>query len=121
MGAHNDADWKSLEFVASSIPRSITVQSKVALVTGASRGIGRAIALRLARDGIRVVVNYASRSSDAQKVVQEIEAAGGTALPVQADVSLAPEVVRLFDETITRFGKLDILVNNAGLMIGQAY
>jgi 3-oxoacyl-[acyl-carrier protein] reductase len=94
-----------------------TLKGKVALVTGASRGIGRAIAERLGRDGAAVVINYVSNANDARKLAGEIEAAGGQALAVQADVACVAEVVRLFDETIARFGKLDILVNNAGLMV----
>lgn len=93
-----------------------TFQGKIALVTGASRGIGRAIAVRLAREGAAIGVNYVSRADDARKLVGEIEAAGGKALAVQADVGSVPDVARLFEETIARFGKLDILVNNAGIM-----
>ena len=89
---------------------------KVALVTGASRGIGRAIAERLARDGAAVVVNYAAQAGAAVQLTSEIEAAGGKALAIQADVGRVSEVIRLFDETIAHFGKLDILVNNAGIM-----
>jgi 3-oxoacyl-[acyl-carrier protein] reductase len=92
------------------------LKGKVALVTGASRGIGRAIALRLARDGAAVAVNYSSNVGEAQKTVAEIESAGGTAFAIQADVSRVSEIVRLFDETITHFGRIDILVNNAGVM-----
>lgn len=93
-----------------------TLNGKVALVTGASRGIGRAIAERLGRDGAAVAVNYASNAGEAQKVVAQIEAEGGKAVAIQADVGRVSEIVRLFDETIARFGKLDILVNNAGIM-----
>jgi len=93
-----------------------TLKGKVALVTGASRGIGRAIAQRLARDGAAIAVNFARNADEAQKVAAEIKATGGNAFAIQADVSRVPEVVRLFDETIAHFGKLDILVNNAGLM-----
>jgi 3-oxoacyl-[acyl-carrier protein] reductase len=88
---------------------------KAALVTGASRGIGRAIALRLAQDGGSVVVNYSGSAEAAQRVVAEIEAAGGRAVAVQADVSKPADVERLFDETVRHFGRLDILVNNAGV------
>ena len=95
---------------------SKTLNGKVALVTGASRGIGRAIAERLSRDGAAVAVNYASNAGEAQKVVAQIEVAGGKAFAIQADVGRVPEVVRLFDATIARFGQLDILVNNAGIM-----
>jgi 3-oxoacyl-[acyl-carrier protein] reductase len=93
-----------------------TLEGKVALVTGASRGIGRAIAERLARAGAAVAINYASNSSEAQKAVAAIKSAGGNAFAIQADVGRVPEIVRLFDETISHFGQLDILVNNAGIM-----
>ncbi len=93
-----------------------TLKGKVALVTGASRGIGRAIAERLAKAGASVAVNYASNAGEAQKVVAQIKSAGGDAFAIQADVGRVAEIVRLFDETISRFGKLDILVNNAGIM-----
>ncbi|HUA67683.1 MAG TPA: SDR family oxidoreductase [Candidatus Saccharimonadales bacterium] len=96
-----------------------TLKGKVALVTGASRGIGRAIAERLGRDGAAVVVNYASNADEASKVVAQIESSGGKACAIQADVGRVPDVVRLFDETIARFGKLDILVNNAGIMFAK--
>jgi 3-oxoacyl-[acyl-carrier protein] reductase len=92
------------------------LKGKVALVTGGSRGIGRAIALRLAREGASVAVNYASNAVEAQKTVAEIKAAGGSAVAVQADVGRVAEVVRMFDETLAAFGRLDILVNNAGVM-----
>jgi len=83
-------------------------------VTGASRGIGAAIARELAARGIAVVVNYASRAAEAEKVVHDIESRGGRALPVQADVSVADDVERLFDEAEEAFGAVDILVNSAG-------
>jgi 3-oxoacyl-[acyl-carrier protein] reductase len=91
------------------------LEGKAALVTGASRGIGRAIALRLAQDGASIVVNYSGSAEAAQRVVAEIEAAGGRAVAVQADVSKPADVERLFDETVRHFGRLDILVNNAGV------
>jgi 3-oxoacyl-[acyl-carrier protein] reductase len=94
-----------------------TLNGKVALITGASRGIGRAIAERLSRAGAPVAVNYATQANGARKLVAEIESSGGKAFAIQADVGRVSEVVRLFDETIARFGKLDILVNNTGLMI----
>ena len=89
---------------------------KVALVTGAARGIGRAIALRLAADGAAVVVNYAGSVKQADETVATIEKAGGKAVAVQADVSKVADIGRLFDATFERFGRLDILVNNAGVM-----
>jgi 3-oxoacyl-[acyl-carrier protein] reductase len=92
------------------------LKGKVALVTGASRGIGRAIAGRLARDGVAVTINYSSNAAEAQKAVSEIESAGGAAFAIQANVGRVPEIVRLFDEAIAHFGRLDILVNNAGVM-----
>ena len=96
-----------------------TLTGKVALVTGASRGIGRAIAERLSRDGAAVAVNYASNADAARKLVSEIESSGGKALAIQADVGRVSEVTRLFDEAIARFAKVDILVNNAGIMFNK--
>jgi 3-oxoacyl-[acyl-carrier protein] reductase len=89
---------------------------KVALVTGAVRGIGRAIALRLAQDGAAVVVNYAGSAQQAQEAVGLIEQGGGRAAAVQADVSKVGDVKRLFGACFDKFGRLDILVNNAGVM-----
>ena len=89
---------------------------KVALVTGAARGIGRAIALRLAQDGAAVVVNYAGSARQAQETVGFIEQDGGRAAAVQADVSKVGDVKRLFDACFEKFGSLDILVNNAGML-----
>ncbi len=89
------------------------------MVTGASRGIGRAIAEHLARDGATVAVNYSRNAGEAEKVVTEIKSIGGNAFAIQADVARVSEVVRLFDETIARFGRLDILVNNAGIMFSK--
>jgi 3-oxoacyl-[acyl-carrier protein] reductase len=93
-----------------------TLKGKIALVTGASRGIGRAIAERLAQDGASVVVNYSGSQGEAQKTVDKIKSAGGNAIAIQADVGRVSEITRLFDESIKHFGKLDILVNNAGVM-----
>lgn len=90
---------------------------KTAIVTGASRGIGREIALELAKNGANVVVNYASRADQAEEVVTLIRQGGGEALAIGADISRVPENERLFRETIEAFGGVDILVNNAGIMI----
>jgi 3-oxoacyl-[acyl-carrier protein] reductase len=95
------------------------LDGKVALVTGASRGIGRAIALRLGREGAAVVVNYSGSLEAAREAVAAVEAAGGRAVPVRADVGLVAEVERLLDATIRQFGRLDILVNNAGIMFNK--
>lgn len=88
---------------------------RVAIVTGGSRGIGRAIALKLAEDGCRVVVNYQSNNQAADEVVREISDAGGEALAVQADVSLAEGAKALVDAAVAAYGTVDILVNNAGI------
>ncbi|MEK5469603.1 SDR family oxidoreductase [Paenibacillus sp. FSL P2-0136] len=89
---------------------------KVAIVTGASRGIGRQIAIQLAGLGIKVAVNYSSNPGKADEVVQIIKESGGEAIAVQGDVSKVSEVESLFSETIGQFGRIDILVNNAGVM-----
>ena len=88
---------------------------KVAVVTGASKGIGASIAKHLAAEGAAVVVNYASSKAGADKVVAEITSSGGKAVAVQADVAKKADIDRLFAETKTAFGQLDILVNNAGI------
>jgi len=91
-------------------------QKKVAIVTGASRGIGAAIARRMAEDGFAVVVNYAGSTSAAAGLVKEIESGAGQAIAVQADVSDPKAVRQLFDAAATAFGGVDVLVNNAGVM-----
>ena len=88
---------------------------KVAVVTGASKGIGASIARALAEEGASVVVNYSSSKQDAERVVAEITARGGKAIFVQADVSKPAHIERLFSEARRSFGRLDILVNNAGM------
>lgn len=90
-------------------------EGKSAIVTGASRGIGREIALQLGREGAKVVVNYSGSKEKAEEVVQLIQEAGGEAFAIQADVSNADSVTNLVDETIATFGSIDILVNNAGI------
>ena len=94
-----------------------SLAGKVAIVTGASRGIGRAIALRLSQEGASVVVNYARGAQQAKDVVSAIEAAGGQALAVQADVRKTAEIRDLFDRTQETYSQIDILVNNAGVIL----
>lgn len=94
---------------------SSKLKGKVAIVTGASKGIGAAIAKHLAAEGASVVVNYASSKEGADRVVSEISKKGGKAVAVQADVAKAENIDRLFTETKKAFGKFDILVNNAGV------
>lgn len=89
---------------------------RTAIVTGSSRGIGKAIALRLAKDGLNVVVNYSSNLEAAQEVVNEIKEYGANAIAVKADVSKMDEVLSLFDTAESEFGRVDVLVNNAGIM-----
>lgn len=91
------------------------LKGKVAIVTGGSRGIGASIALELAKNGAKVVINYNIRRELADKVVAEINEFGGEAYAVQADVSESNEAAYLVQETINHYGKLDILVNNAGI------
>lgn len=93
---------------------------KVAIVTGASRGIGQAIAERLGSDGASVVVNYVGSKEKAETVVRKIEAGGnGKAIAVQADLGNIADIKRLFEETFSHFGQLNILVNNAGIMLSN--
>jgi 3-oxoacyl-[acyl-carrier protein] reductase len=93
------------------------LDGRIAIVTGASRGIGRAVAERFAAEGASVVVNYVAGSKAADAVVAGITAAGGTAIAIQADVSKRVSVDELIAATLARFGRIDILVNNAGVMI----
>lgn len=95
------------------------LDGKVAIVTGASRGIGKAIVLQLAAEGARVVVNYTSSPEKAEAVVHAITEENGEAVAIQADISKLDEVERLFSETLQAFEKIDILVNNAGIMINK--
>jgi len=91
------------------------LEGKVAVVTGASRGIGRAIALKLAEEGAKVVVNYSGSQAKAEEVVAMIQENGGEAIAVQASVSKTEEVTALMDAAVKTYGSLDILVNNAGI------
>jgi 3-oxoacyl-[acyl-carrier protein] reductase len=93
-----------------------TTNSKVAIVTGASRGIGAQVAKRLAQEGFAIVVNYSSSAAEAETLVSAIEAHGGRAIAIKADVASSQDVRRLFDETEQQFGGVDVLVNNAGIM-----
>src|SRR6059058_3797038 len=91
------------------------LNGKVAVVTGAAKGIGAGIARHLAAEGAAVVVNYAASKAPAEGVVADIRAAGGWAVAVQGDVSKADDVTRLFSEAVRTFGRLDVLGNNAGV------
>jgi len=95
------------------------LEGKVAIVTGASRGIGRSIAIRFADEGAKVVVNYLANTAQAEAVVDSIRRAGGDAFAVAADVSSSVDVQRLVDATVDRFGRVDILVNDAGVMVAK--
>jgi 3-oxoacyl-[acyl-carrier protein] reductase len=97
----------------------VQVQDTVALVTGASRGIGRAIALALAREGVHIAVNYVQRADAAAEVRTAVQALGREALTVPADVAVADEVSRMVTQVLDHFGRLDILVNNATLHRGR--
>ncbi|WP_042161171.1 SDR family oxidoreductase [Paenibacillus gorillae] len=94
----------------------MNLNGKVAIVTGASRGIGRQAAIQLAQSGVKVAVNYSSNKAKADEVVQFIEQFGGQAVAIRADVSKVNEVEAMFSETIEKFGRIDILVNNAAIM-----
>ncbi len=91
------------------------LQTKTALVTGASKGIGSGIAIELARSGASVIVNYASDQNGAEAIVRSIVDGGGKAMSIQGDVSNSADVTRLFDQAANAFGSIDILVNNAGV------
>jgi len=98
-----------------------SLSEKVAIVTGASNGIGRAIAERLGEDGAIVVVNYNQSDEKAKQVIKDIQAKGGKAVSVQADMSQVADARRLVNETVKQFGGLDILVNNAGTIHGADF
>jgi 3-oxoacyl-[acyl-carrier protein] reductase len=107
-----DAERNSLMTASSE---TLRLQNQVAIVTGASRGIGRTVALALAKEGATVVVNYASSSQAADAVVEEITATGGTAIALQADVAKAEQVDALVNTVMDKWGRIDVLVNNAGI------
>lgn len=88
---------------------------KVAVITGAGRGIGRAIALQFAEEGVKVVINYRNSISQVEELLQEIHKAGGDAIAVQADISHEEEAKKLIEQAVKQYGRLDVLVNNAGI------
>lgn len=92
------------------------LEKKIAIVTGASRGIGAAIAERLARDGFTIIINYSGNAAPAEELARRIEAKGGGALTAKADVSDAKAVSRMFDAAEAAFGGVDVLINNAGIL-----
>jgi 3-oxoacyl-[acyl-carrier protein] reductase len=98
---------------------SQTLQGKVAIVTGSSRGIGRRVAEKLAEEGASVVVNYASSPQQAEEAVAGIHSRGGTAAAIQADISKPDQIEQLYQEAQALYGKIDIVVNNAGIMINS--
>jgi 3-oxoacyl-[acyl-carrier protein] reductase len=111
------AIWQRNDLCQSQIQDNMNKQleNKVAIITGASKGIGAGIARQVAAAGARVVVNYASDQNGAEALVAAIAKAGGTAIAIQADISRQADVQRLFEETMQAYGQLDILVNNAGV------
>jgi len=99
----------------------MSTTNKTAIVTGSSRGIGRSIALQLAKAGFSVIVNYVSKPDEAAQVVAEIKAAKGQAISVQADVSKSQDGAKLFEQAEKAFGPVDVLVNNAGIMTNKSF
>lgn len=95
------------------------LENKVIIVTGSSKGIGKEIAIQLAKNGAKVVVNHSNSATEAEDTVLKITKDGGTAFAVRADVSNRDDVTQLFDKTIAEFGKVDVLINNAGVMISK--
>jgi 3-oxoacyl-[acyl-carrier protein] reductase len=95
------------------------LNNKVVLITGASRGIGAAVAKKLASEGAKVIINYAGNQAEADKTVQEIKDNGGDAISLKADVSKVGDVTALFDAAIAHYGRIDVLINNAGIMINK--
>ncbi|QCX39658.1 SDR family oxidoreductase [Aureibaculum algae] len=95
------------------------LEKKVIIVTGSSKGIGKEIALLLAKNGAKVVVNHSNSEAEAQTTVESILKKGGNAISIKADVSQKDEVIHLFDKTIETYGKVDVLINNAGIMFSK--
>lgn len=111
---------RQLRYVQSTFPRTsqptmVAEDAKVAVVTGSSRGIGKAIALELGKSGCKVVINYASSSEAAEAVVAEVKSSGGDAIAIQGNVSNADDVNVLFKGAVEAFGRVDVVVNNAGI------
>ena len=100
---------------------TMRLAGKVTIVTGASRGIGSAIAKRFAKEGARVVINYNHSRSQAAKLLEEIQAAGGEAIVVKADVSVPKDVRNLVKRTVEAYGRVDVLVNNAGVLFEETF
>jgi len=97
------------------------LKNKVALITGSSRGIGKAIALLFAEEGAKIIVNYNKSKKEAEAVVKKVESLGSQAIVVKCDVSKEKEVIKMVDEAIKEFGKIDILVNNAGVIFDNDF
>lgn len=97
----------------------MNLQNKVIIVTGSSKGIGKEVAILLAQNGAKVVVNHSNSGAEAKQTADTIIQNGGTALVVKADVSQRNEVTNLFDKTIEAFGKVDVLINNAGILVAK--
>src|SRR6266404_8001311 len=111
------ASWMHISIMATrSVAQKEKIMAKTAIVTGASRGIGRSIARRLASDGFSVVVNYAGSVKDAEETVSEIKSAGGRAVAVAGDISQANDVTELFAKAAQAFGPIQVVVNSAGIM-----
>lgn len=111
---HSTFDLTNLKYI-----KMKNLSEKVAVVTGSSKGIGAAIALKLAKAGAKVIINYSGNQTAADEVVAQITSNGGEAFAIKANVSKKEEISRLFAESITHFGKVDIWVNNAGVMLNN--
>jgi 3-oxoacyl-[acyl-carrier protein] reductase len=117
----NPQRQRLFRFINSVVKFMCRLADKVAIVTGASKGIGRGVAMALAAAGARVAVNYSTDRGGAERVAQAIMDSGGKAVAIGADVSKAADVARLFKEVDAAFGRLDVLVNNAGIFRFAAF